>query len=910
MSFRQHPLLRFLPLVILIGLVSIFFYKLAFTDLILARGDTFSYFYPYWDVRNDSFRALELPLWTNTLFMGSPLLAEPQLGTFYPPNWFTAPFSVTDAIRYSILFHIFWAGLGMYLLFDSVAPKRPINIAGLIAGTLFAFSGFVGAHVEQINQLQGIAWMPWIFWLFQRAIVNIATIPRPQVIIWHIGCLAVAFALQFFTGHTQTLFMTGIGLGIFALFAPLSLKHLPIQRRYPKLIVLGGVILVVVVILTVLLVLPQFIPTLELTGMSNRGGSGFNNAQATAFSLPPHYVGRSLLPSYDGLLFGEYIGTLGVIGLGLGMVALLYPQTDSAYARWRWVWLAVAIIGLLFAFGRYNPIYFEFLANQRGFNLFRVPARWLSLFTLGSAMLGGIGIHYLLYHRQFRKRALLPIIILIGLMLSTRFLPSIAPSLSILPEDMTGSAIPTTTTFLFWGLALVGLALMAFVRLPKFLMIAFVFIELWGTSQIMTYNDLTPPEVYHQKRFTVSQLLALQEDNVSFGRTLSMSRLLFDVGDRDAIRARFTENGLAEDAIQIAFTAVKRQELLAANLPLTWGIPSVDGYGGGILPTMNYTQFTSLIMPESMQRTVDGRLSEALALPECRGACVPDINYIEWMGIEYLITDKIYDVWHNDVAYDTMFHNAGGIWQLNSPLNATHLHLLHTGAGLTIENATLESSEPVDTFTLSTFVLDAPATLSQVNISNSGDAIVYALSASNPTDEVFVQSTPQEWQRILSSDIKLYRYLGAWRANMFYKAQVFEDSWQGSEDALVWLQENPNAISLNSNTPLVLSTVDSPEFTIEPLEETATVLRFNVTTNAEGFFYLPDAYYPHWQATVNGESTPIYRANVMFRAIEIPAGEHEVVLQFVPMLWQQAIIAGAIMWLVMVGVLFVAWRKL
>lgn len=75
---------RWLPIFALIILSLAFFYKLAFSDMILARGDTYHYFYPYWDARNDAMRAGELPLWTPNIFMGAPLLANPQLGTFYP----------------------------------------------------------------------------------------------------------------------------------------------------------------------------------------------------------------------------------------------------------------------------------------------------------------------------------------------------------------------------------------------------------------------------------------------------------------------------------------------------------------------------------------------------------------------------------------------------------------------------------------------------------------------------------------------------------------------------------------------------------------------------------------------------------------------------------------------------------
>ena len=44
----------------------------------------------------------------------------------------------------------------------------------------------------------------------------------------------------------------------------------------------------------------------------------------------------------------------------------------------------------------------------------------------------------------------------------------------------------------------------------------------------------------------------------------------------------------------------------------------------------------------------------------------------------------------------------------------------------------------------------------------------------------------------------------------------------------------------------------------------------------EGFLVLSDAYYPGWKATVDGAETKIYKTNVAFRGIFVPAGHHVV----------------------------------
>jgi hypothetical protein len=47
------------------------------------------------------------------------------------------------------------------------------------------------------------------------------------------------------------------------------------------------------------------------------------------------------------------------------------------------------------ALGGYNPIYSLLVKFVPGFNLFRVPARWLVLYAFGAAMLAGIGFDWL-----------------------------------------------------------------------------------------------------------------------------------------------------------------------------------------------------------------------------------------------------------------------------------------------------------------------------------------------------------------------------------------------------------------------------------------------------------------------------------------------------------------------------------
>ncbi len=982
-GIARHALMALL----LILMALVFFDRLTFSDFVLARGDTFAYFYPYWEARNAALMAGHLPLWSPDLFMGVPLLANSQLGTFYPPNWFVAPLSAPQGVRLSILAHVAWALVGVYALARRSAGLE--RAPALLAAVVFAFGGYLGARVEQINQLQGLSWLPWTLLLLHHA-------PRRPAL--YVPLLAGALALQVFTGHTQTVFITTVGLAVVAVVGigdsvgrryrqtqTDAMNGVPTGSRVgtpfmasasepmpsvpvPNASVLNSpdqlrlLILLIAGILALVLALPQLVPTLELTGISHRGG-GLNPNEATAFSFNPFLAGRGLLPSYDLPIFAEYIAYPGIIALGLALVGVIwggrrgaiYPTAtgaqvgmahDTSCSHQCTVWIVLAVVGVFFAFGQYNPVY-AWLAQFPGFNLFRVPARWLALFALGVAMLAGIGLQALPTLRSQARLmagglALAVVVVLAaGAWLLTARNPEPVPATP--PEMM---------TLVGWGAAVVGLiALLVMVRNSaqrelKYLLFLFalliVLLELWLAARALPYNQLVPPDVVSGQRFTLSHMRVYAARETPPGRLLSISNLLFDPGDRAALEARYAALGMSAAEVRTALVAIKMQEVVAANLPLLWGIPSIDGFDGGVLPTTWYSAFASLLTPPDALRTVDGRLREILAREECGGVCLPDARWLALTNTRYLLMDKIYDLWHDDVAYDTGIRVSLSADDetiiMPARFEATAVDLLVEGGApsLTItreagEEIVLEGARHWDADALRTvwrYTLPAPAIPAAILVRADDGAVLHALTLVDTRANVFQQATLGDWRRVLSSDIKLYENLAVLpRAFVVHDALVVGDDYLGTEDALSLLRDpafdparsvvlaetSPReAVTLPaSDTPLRIRRGDGGEV-LDGTHVTAyapTRLEIAVESEAAGYLVLSDAYYEGWQAAVNGSETPILRANIMFRAVPIPAGESTVVMEYRPWWVGWLPVMGSAWFVVAIGAAWGAVRR-
>jgi hypothetical protein len=121
------------------------------------------------------------------------------------------------------------------------------------------------------------------------------------------------------------------------------------------------------------------------------------------------------------------------------------------------------------------------------------------------------------------------------------------------------------------------------------------------------------------------------------------------------------------------------------------------------------------------------------------------------------------------------------------------------------------------------------------------------------------------------------------RAFVVHRATVAADH----EDAWAQIQQpgfDPSTmVVLEGGTPLNLA--QDVQAGVEIVRYEPNALEVRVDSEAEGYLFLSDPFYPGWRAEVNGEPATILRADYAFRAVAVPAGSHTVTMAFRPGSW-------------------------
>ncbi|MBI4320335.1 MAG: YfhO family protein [Chloroflexi bacterium] len=677
-----------LALFLLLALVVVFYNKIILFGQILVGYDILTYFYPNESYAAEALSQLRLPLWNPYLFTGVPFLANLQTAVFYPFNLLFLVFAIPHAFAYSVALHVFLAGCFMYL-FGRVALRLGVT-AALIAAVVFAFSGFVSSLVGHINQLHAAVWLPLLLLSFDLSY-------RRRSVRWALVA-GLVLALQLTAGHAQESYLTLFAAGMFLVYRAVVRRVRPHPSPLPVLpsiffqtregpegegtgrreslkgaagkVALWGLALGAGTGLAAV----QLVPALELSGLSIRAG-GMSYKEAVAFSLPPWLALKSFLPVFaDPQPFSEWLAYVGIFAMALAALGII--------ARWRSPDVVFAVVlccvALFFAFGQYNPLYPLAYKVVPGLALFRVPARWLYLYTFGVAVLAGVGADYLAWGRgsggkghgsrgkgqgsrvRDRGSAELPLQAPAGsesesaerkrvlrrlAMACLGMMVVLGLSWAVL-RGRVPVELPSGETRTIWlALGLVAMVVVAGAiatgrgRLVQGVLAVLVAGELFAASQNLEMNHGNIEEAYTNMRPAIAHFVV----DKGLYRILPLSENNFDPGDLNEMREVFGK-ALSPERVYDFVVTVKLKETLMPNLPLLYRLATIDGYDGGMLPLRRYAELKRLF-PRERDVAADARLREELAT-------MPDSKLLGWLNVKYVLMDRTRDAWVDGVYYD------------------------------------------------------------------------------------------------------------------------------------------------------------------------------------------------------------------------------------------------------------------
>jgi hypothetical protein len=392
---------------------------------------------------------------------------------------------------------------------------------------------------------------------------------------------------------------------------------------------------------------------------------------------------------------------------------------------------------------------------------------------------------------------------------------------------------------------------------------------------------------------------------------------------------------LSADALYDYVVAAKQKEVLGPNLPLAFGVPAVDGYGGGVLPLARYVMLQRLLLPEG-EVSLDGRLRENLV-------AIPDGRWLNLFNVRHVITDKLHDAWLDDVFYDLQFGarlargEASAVAHVPQ-FEATALGLVSYlrggavlpdgatvgvvevgfGGGLT-RTFELRAGEQTAEGLYGPDVAHAQAPVgghfwpgepegndyvARLRWQEPSAPVGVVVRATLPEGELVVRgvslidertgdfqalvlSDQNRFRLAHSGDVKIYENLDVLpRAFFVHEQKAVTVGDDAAALALMWNQAFDPAVDAvltgDTNAERVGGQPRGAGGSARVTHYAPERVEIEVDSEAAGYLVLTDAWYPGWEATVDGEPVPVRRADLLFRAVAVDAGSHHVVFAFRP----------------------------
>jgi hypothetical protein len=550
-----------------------------------------------------------LPVWLDNQYGGEPVLANLQHGVLYPGN---LPFWVlptSTALEVVVAAHLALAGLAMwaYCRFG----LRTGRWGAVLAGLAFGLGSVTLQHIILLNQLQVIAWMPLVLLFGHLALER----GRLRFVV----LTGVAAGLQLLAGHPEEWVYTLFALATYGLAWTLAAA----PGRWPGRALTAGLRLGGAMAALLLLFAWQLLPTLLLQRQGWRTAPGFDEQ----YELPADLAFNALLPDYGSVLFGENVGFIGLVALGLAGLGIWAGPRRLAWMR-AWA-VAISLFGIAMALGNQSPLY-RVIAGQVGFVAeFRVPARYLLLGYFALAAAVALGTDALL-HRDLgrlgrRARQGLGGLTVVGLVLGFALVVGGHSSWADSRARWAAAAAAGVVTWAAAGFRFVPRALVAVALLGVSA------VELQQARPGAEYRKLAPNAAYDDPGPVMERL------GRDRGRYVTIAWDRPDTAEARAALAATVPAGYTDRMRRGWLLTWPRRLAARPAWEYATGAETISGRDGGLLPLRTYQEFfTAAVNPS-------GQLSAGVTVegPSRWGWPALDLLGVRWFVTPGLPPDQI-----------------------------------------------------------------------------------------------------------------------------------------------------------------------------------------------------------------------------------------------------------------------------
>ena len=798
-------------------------------------SDPFYSFYPRRAHLTTAIQNGELPLWNPTILTGTPEIANPNFQLFYPPNLLAALFlKPAMALPWLAWAHLTLTGLLMFLFLR----RHHLGwFASILGGGVWLLNGYTLVWLENPHRLSTSAWMPGLFLAYE---ITIGGQTRRGIAL---GALCLGMAIL--GGQMQFVLALGMMFGLYSLIRWLQQREMWVRLWAPAGIGLLGIALGTIAIL----------PATQLAVASQRVRFDSTTILETRWSL--NNLIRFLVPDYygnpvDGTGFwgqGNYVETLAYFGAAALLLAILSlltnPRSDLTLLGWLGMGLALALtLGTPLA--RLVPWLpgGQFIALNRLLILTSLCGSWLAATGFNGWLQRHDEWHG--WARLWRLLGPTMLLLLIGL---------IAWQVDAGPDrSYAGRQIGRALVIIL----VAGLALWFVGRSPWIVIaiMGLVFFDLWQWGY--DFNPVGDTAYLYPETDVISLLREdgglhrvqpLQAGKVVFGPNVIGLYGLAETGGYTPLIGSDYEQLMRqiEPEVAIDFLRDNRNMLLVSEPDPLLGLLNVKYY------------LSANQLDEGLWSEGDSTLcNHAVALTDAP------------LTSEFVVT-------------------GAGFNRLDVGLAS------HDGTGrllLTIEQAGRRLVGQFE-ITLAEIAPAGPVPLFFAPVPGSAGQ-TFTVSVRSPDNGAVQLCLDEEGELVSQRFGSQLRFVsvtenGVWvyenlvaqpRAFMVHHVVL-------TTEPIVKLTSREhdwhNSALIEPRFPATLGTQPLPTLA------TTSVLRYErhlvevaVQTPEAGVLVLADSYAPGWVATIDGETTPIYRTNGVQRGVMVPAGAHQITFRYQP----------------------------